>query len=339
MRAAVLALLVSSAAQANVWQQAIDNGAPDPKRDAYEHELQAGDELAEQATAQAASREAIRTLVAHADQAYRNAAAAEPNEPEPYYRIGRLIYSFYFECPTSGPNPSLLCISDPSYFDKKHAQEVLDAWDTFEKLAPLDPRLGVLREDQSVLATDFDLLFKRAILHTRLADKANLDAAAKDYEAILARTDVPDENVTSNLAETYMMLDRLDDAIEMYRRALRSALRTETVYGLAVALDRAERGDQARALILSQGEQAVQDFEKRVRLGETFYVPAGEEFYYFALVYEAYGMTETAIEYWQKFIASGAHPEFQARAKAHLEPLLADKHRKVIETPWHDVFR
>ncbi len=339
-RAAILALFVSSVASANVWQHAIDTGSPDPKRDIYASEMQSGDELSEQATAQAASREAIRTLVLHAAQSYRNAAAAEPNEPEPYYRLGRLLYSFYFECTTNGTlNPSPLCIVDPTYFDAPHAREVLDAWDHFEKLAPLDPRLGVMREDTSTFASDFDLLFKRAILHTRLAGPANLAAATHDYEAIVARADVIDENVLGNLAETYMMLDRLDDAIETYRQALRSALRSETVYGLAVALDRDERGGQARDLIMSQGEQAVQDFEKRVQAGETFFVPSGEEYYYFALIYEAFGRTEGAIEYWQKYIQSGAHPEFQPRAKAHLEPLLADKRRKILklEPPWHEL--
>ena len=339
-RAAILALVVSSTASANVWQHAIDTGTPDPKRDVYVSELQSGDELAEQATAQAASREVIRTLVLHAAQSYRNAAAAEPNEPEPYYRLGRLIYSFYFECDSNGTlNPSPLCIVDPTYFDAAHAREVLDAWDHFEKLAPLDPRLGVMREEAGTFVSDFDLLFKRAILHTRLADRASLEAATKDYEAIAARADVIDENVLGNLAETYMMIDRLDDAIETYRRALRSALTSETVYGLAVALDRDERGGQARDLILSQGDQAVQEFEKRVQTGRTFFVPAGEEYYYFALIYESFGRTEAAIEFWQKYIQSGAHPEFQPRAKAHLDPLLADKRRKILklEPPWHEL--
>jgi len=338
-RALLLALMASSVVHADVWQQAVDNGAHDGKRDIYNTEMQSGDELAEQATAQAASREAIRTLVQHAAQSYRNAAAAEPQEAEPYYRLGRLLYSFYFECSANTSyNPSPLCSPDPQFFDKKHAQEVLDAWAKFEELAPLDPRVGVLRDDG--IAADFDLLFRRAILHTRFADQPNLKLAAKDYEAILARSDNVDETVLGNLAETYMMLDRLDDAIEAYRHALRSALRSETVYGLAVALDRDERGAQARDLIQSQGEQALTEFERSITTGRTFFVPAGEEFYYLALAYEAYGLDEIAIEDWQKYIQSGAHPEFQPRAKAHLDTLEADKRRKILklETPWHDLF-
>ena len=344
-RLALIALVIAHTASADVWQHAIDAGSPDALQDVYETALRSGDELASQATAQAASREAIRALVQHAATSYRSAAAAKPKEPESYYRLGRLIYSFYFEC-TSSPiqmNPSPLCIADPSYFDRKHAEEVIAAWTTFEKLAPLDPRLGVMRDDgtATVPSIDFQLLFHRAVLHTRLAGKTDLEAATRDYEEILARADDPDETVLGNLAETYMMLGRLDEAIDTYRQALRTSLRSETVYGLAIALDRDERGGQARDLILSQGEQAVTDFEKKVRDGSTFFVPSGEEYYYFALIYESFAMDESAIEYWQKYIQSGAHPEFQPRAKAHLATLLADKNKKVlkIESPWHDLFR
>jgi tetratricopeptide (TPR) repeat protein len=339
-RLALIALVIAHTASADVWQHAIDAGS-DPQQDVYDTAMRSGDELASQATAQAASREAIRALVQHAATSYRLAATLKPKDAEPYYRLGRLLYSFYFEC-TSGAiqmNPSSLCIADPSYFDRKHAEEVIAAWTTFEKLAPLDPRLGVMREDG--LSVDFQLLFHRAVLHTRLAGKVDLEAATHDYEEILARADQPDETVLGNLAETYMMLGRLDDSIDTYREALRTGLRSETVYGLAIALDRDERGGQARDLILSQGEQAVTEFEKKVRNGDTFFVPAGEEYYYFALIYESFAMDENAIEYWQKYIQSGAHPEFRPRAKAHLETLLADKKKKVLklESPWHDLFR
>jgi tetratricopeptide (TPR) repeat protein len=184
------------------------------------------------------------------------------------------------------------------------------------------------------------LLFHRAVLHTRLVTKEHLEAATRDYEKIMARTDEPDETVLANLAETYMMLGRLDDSIETYRQALRTSRNTETVYGLAVALDRDERGGQARDLIIGQGEQQMADFHRKVNEGSTFFVPRGEEFYYFALAYEAFGETDKAIDFWQKYIQSGAHPEYQPRAHAHLDPMLADKKRKAlhIEPPWHEIF-
>ena len=83
------------------------------------------------------------------------------------------------------------------------------------------------------------------------------------------------------------------------------------------------------------------EFHRKVSVShQTFFVPYGEEFYYFALAYEAFGMTESAIEYWQKYLMSGAHPEYQPRAKAHLDPLLAERRRKTlhIEAPWREIF-
>ena len=50
-------------------------------------------------------------------------------------------------------------------------------------------------------------------------------------------------------------------------------------------------------------------------------------------------MNDSAIEYWKKYHrARAAHPEFQPRAKAHLDPLLHDRNRKSLhlETPWRD---
>ena len=335
---ALLLVLVASTAHANVWRNAIDAGAPDPAQDVYTSEMKSGDELTLQATMQSASKETVRQLVGHAALSYRNAAQAKPKEAEPYYRLGRLLYSFYFECdnnPFFRVNPSPLC--DPA-FDKKHAQEIIDAWDAFEARAPLDPRLSVTRDESHSL--DFNLLFHRAVLHTRLVTKEHLVAATHDYEKIMQRSDTPDETVLANLAETYMMLGRLDDSIEMYRQALRNSRNTETVYGLAVALDRDERGGQARDLILGQGDQAMAEFHRKVNEGSTFFVPRGEEFYYFALAYEAFGDTEKAIDFWQRYIQSGAHPEYQPRAHAHLDPLLADRKRKAlhIEPPWHEIF-
>ena len=336
----LLAIAIATAtAHADVWRHAIEQGSPDTQQDIYDSEMKSGDELTLQATSSAVSPENVRQLVFHAAQSYHNAASAKPDAAEPYYKVGRLLYSFYFES-CDGQNyqsqRSPLCRSDRSPIDAKHAKEIIDAWDAFEARAPLDPRVGVERSGPS--ASDFNLLFHRAVLHTRLAKKEDLVAATKDYERIIARTDLPDETVLSNLAETYMMLGHLDEAIDTYRQALRSNRNTETMYGLAVALDRDDRGDQARDLIVAQGEQALGEFRKRVESGLTFFVPEGEEFYYFGLAYEAFGMTDNAIDAWKKFISSGAHPEFQPRAKAHLDPLVHDRNRKSLhlETPWHD---
>lgn len=338
----VLALvLVTTAARADVWRQAIEQGSPDTQQDIYDSEMKSGDELTLQATSSAVSPENVRQLVFHAAQSYHDAATAKPDAAEPHYKIGRLIYSFYFE---SCGSPSALVPRGPlchqqGVFDPKHAKEIIEAWNAFEARAPLDPRVSVERAGPAT--SDFNLLFHRAVLHTQLATPDDLIAATKDYERIIARTDLPDETVLSNLAETYMMLGHLDEAIDTYRQALRSNRNTETMYGLAVALDRDDRGGQARDLIVAQGEQALGEFTKRVESGLTFFVPKGEEYYYFGLAYEAFGKTELAIASWQSYLTSQAikaHPEYQARAKAHLDPLLHDRNRKSLhlETPWRN---
>lgn len=316
---------VASDVHADVWSRAV-SAESDRSREVYDAEMQSGDELVLQATAsRIASRSMIQQLLQRAIASYRNAAKLRINEPEPYYRIARLEYSFYFECGQTALAPwisSPLCPGPGAPFDNKHAQEVIDAWNEFEARAPLDPRLSPVYEDAS--SADFSVLFHRAVLHTHFATQDHLVAAIADYEKILERSDAPNETTLANLAETYMMLGQLEHAVETYRRALRMSHSTETLYGLAVALDRSERGSQAKELIVSQGRQQMEEFHRRVSiLHLTFFVPRGEEYYYFALASEAFGDTANAIDYWQKYLISNAHPEFQPRARSHLEVLLA----------------
>ncbi|HSN30017.1 MAG TPA: hypothetical protein VLT45_27205 [Kofleriaceae bacterium] len=336
-RALLTLLLVAGSAHANVWQHAIEKGQPDPAQDVYDSEMKSADDLAMQANAKGNSPKNVRHLVDLAVMSYKNAANAKPKEAEPWYRIGRVLYSFYFECDdgtTSISNASPICFPhDVMLFDRKHALEVVDAWNKFEERAPLDPRL-------SVHVTESDILFKRALLNTKLADKPHLEAASHDYEKILARSDTgmdADDTVWSNLAETYMMLDRLEDAIDTYHEAIRRGGSSSTIYGLAVALDRDEHTAAAKDLIVSQGEGSLDDFHKSVMVGHTFFVPRGEEYYYFALAAEAFDRDDDALEYWQRYIQSGAHPEFQPRAKAHLAALAAKgKRRTLPKAPWGD---
>jgi hypothetical protein len=76
--------------------------------------------------------------------------------------------------------------------------------------------------------------------------------------------------------------------------------------------------------------------------GDTFFVPEGEKHYYFALSDEAFGFDEEAIDNWKRFIASGAHPQYQPRAKAHLEALMKKKRGNTkipFEAPWRGILR
>lgn len=325
-----VALLGSRAAVADVWSRALEAGSGTRLQAAYDNEMASGDDFVLQATSSyVASKAVVRQLVQRAIASYRNAAQLRPDDAEPYFRIGRLLYSFYFECGQTVVyqlSPSPLCPPPGAAFDNTRAQEVIAAWDAFEARAPLDPRMSPITENGS--SADFSVMFHRAVMHTHFATTDHLQAAIRDYQNILARSDAVDDTTLANLAETYMMVGRLDEAIDTYRQALRLSRSTETLYGLAVALDRDERGAQAKELIIAQGRQQMEEFHKRVSLLRlTFFVPYGEEFYYFALASEAFGETTKAIDYWQKYLSSNAHPEFQPRARAHLEALQGGKKR------------
>lgn len=328
--AAVLALASLSARaaaegkRADVWQRAIDPARADAAADTYQRELREGDDHVLQAASRSSSVAAIRVQVQRAIEAYRRAAAAQPSAGEPYYRIGMVLWSFYLQNCDADPrfghtrSPLADC-SAPDAIDKNIAEQTIKVWDTFEAKSPLDPRLS---------GSLGSLLFSRAIIRTKLATRAHLTDAARDYEAIIQRTDGKGEALSlvwGNLAETYMMIDRIDDAIHAYKEALRHGGRTGTWYGLGVALDRDGRGALARDVIAAQGASGYRLFRADVELGSTFFVPHGEVFYYYALAEESLGLLDEALDHWQKFISSGAHPQYQARAKEHIDALLAKR--------------
>lgn len=324
-RATLLLALLAGAvtsARADVWQRAI--ATTDASGDRYAKSLQDGDHYVTQANAHELSRARTASLVDQAIRAYRDAAAARPDEAEPYFRIATVLDSFYINCePRFGGWQPLTCPSRARP-NLARAKETVEALDAFEARAPLDPRIN-------------EVLFERAILRTKLVDAARsrdevrrqLEGALADYTALIERADPvngpSDPIVWGNLAETYMMLGRTDEAIGAYEAAIRKGGDTSVHYGLAVALDRDERTAEALEVIRRQGPHAFEEFKLRYSLQEVFYVPAGEEYYYLALISEAFGYTTDAITQWRLFLQSGAHPEFQHRAKAHLDALLAEQ--------------
>lgn len=329
-------VLAASSAQANVWDDATAPAAA--TQDKYESELRSGDEHALQGNTRGVSLKEVKNQVSLAATAYRAAAAIKPSEAEPYFRLARLLYSFYVECQDTSNRVYWSVLCNQTNLNRARAEEVIEAWDLAEARAPLDPRFSVGAFGES------EILFRRAILHTKLGSKSHLEAAARDYEKILARQDNSDggsEPVAGNLAETYMMLGRLEDAVEMYKSALRGGSDSATWYGYAVALDRDERTQAALDVIRSLGREQRDQFHNRVIRGDTFFVPEGEKFYYFALVDEALGLDEEAIQYWRQFLNSGAHPQFQPRAKSHLDALLKKKRKSPlpIEPPWPGILR
>ena len=130
-----------------------------------------------------------------------------------------------------------------------------------------------------------------------------------------------------------MMLGDLDRAIETYTEAVRRGTEASTTYGLAVALDRNDEGDRARAIIEALGPDAYREFRKGIALHETFFVPDGEVYYYLALADEVFSADDDAIDEWNRFVRSGAHPAFQPRARAHLDALLAKRRKHLVSLP------
>ncbi|HEX4423239.1 MAG TPA: hypothetical protein VH165_35255 [Kofleriaceae bacterium] len=319
----------TDASDASVWDRALASPADEAAKKAYDAALADGDTATMTSTLQSASPQAKIEAVRRAEAAYRAAAEARPRESEPYFRIGNLVYQTYFEC-----EQALTILCDPVYATPKRAEIVIDAWDEFERRVPLDPRVG-------------EILLRRAILNTKLVnglptDHARLESAARDYRAAIDRSDGllgtrGDEQLLGNLAETLMMLNQLDDAIATYLQAVTvGAARVSTVYGLAVALDRNGEGEQALRRIQGQGEIGLESFTTEFMRQAVFFVPAGESHYYFALANEAFGNDGAALGYWNLYLASGAHPEFQPRAREHVEQLRKRHVRPAPPPPFRD---
>ncbi len=317
-RALLVVALLATAAHADVWKQATEGNQV---QDAYDAALAEGDAYATRANARSLNATQVAKLVDQAIDQYTQAAKARPNEGEPYYRIANVLESYFTDCSSftiRGVNMPPTCLGN-GRVDLARAEQTVAAWDEFEKRASLDPRLA-------------DSLFSRAILRTKLVQQTKdskklLEGALADYRALLDRADgltmAPPEQVWGNLAETYMMLGKMEDAIESYHIALRLGADASTAYGLAVALDRDGSPAEALEVIRSQSEESFRIYRLRYSRGEIFYVPQGEEFYYLALVYEAWDRLPESIEFWKQFIRSGAHPQFQGRAKQHLDALQA----------------
>ncbi len=319
-------------ANASVWDAASASDADRAADAVFELALRAGDEHVLIAnTAGSAISERKRQLK-NALDAWTRAATAKPASPEPYFRIAEALTSFYLEtCGNASvgipQSPLRDCDAGMDVIDRRVAMQVLAAYAEAEQIAPLDPRFG---------AGEGGVLFERALVNTRLATQAGYAAAATDYEQYIRRAETKSTdglaNAWSNLAETYMMLGRLDDSIDAYRESASIGFPdVATWYGMAVALDRAGRTSEALDVVRAQGKDGLQHFESRVARGFTFFVPRGEVFYYFALAEEAYGELEYAKAHWEMFIQSGAHPQYHPSAKAHIQALTGKRNASRVD--------
>jgi tetratricopeptide (TPR) repeat protein len=284
------------------WAEQVETAADAEHR----RQMARGDELAVQALDARGMRFAQRqrwvpsgTLALRAVAAYERAAAARPDAAEPHYRAAEVLHAHFLESAST---------SEPVLRDREIAERALAHWEAFAQRAPLDPR---------VTAT----LFDRALVRTRLANEPDFQQAIACYETLIERSDLrampADQVATSlaNLAETYMMVGRLGEAIETYRRALEYRADFTYGYGLAVALDRDGQTALAREVMASY---AATDRLRDLHRGSVFFVPDGEIEYYLALGHEALEDFDQAASHYRRFIASGAHPRYQPRAAENL---------------------
>jgi tetratricopeptide (TPR) repeat protein len=311
--ALVVAISGAALAEPSLWEAATQDPETAARTSRYVEAMRSGHELGMMAMAMSEEGKAELipasqriAAVNRAVQAFRDAAAIDDTAAEPHYYIAMLLLLSRINCPACP-------------FDAKIANAAIGAIDRFESRSPLDPRLN-------------GFLSSRAILHTHLSGtvtgvraRAHLESALADYQTLLDRFPDSDELVDGNMAETLMMLGKVDEAIDAYRVAVRSHPNTSNTLGLAVALDRDERGTEARTIIRDLGQGAIGDWEIQVAAGSTFYVPDGEVFYYRALIEDAFGAADDAIADYERFVQSGAHPQFAPRAAANRDALRAKR--------------
>lgn len=319
MRRAVAMLLFALCVTAPEAAADTDFVAPDPsdfdfswndpdesRLDAYEKAMATGDSYALRAArwldptgmGMIAERQ---SLAARAVEAYEKAAKADPSKAEPHYRAAEVINAHF--------------LSRDQDFAQAHARLAIHHWTEFQRLAPRDPRV-------------MTILFRRSLIYTKLATEEDFAHAVADLELLLKLNDlsaVPARDASvwlGNLAEMYMMQDRLDEAITTYERALDLSKSVSHALGLAVALDRHGQKAMAREVAhLYMSEGSFNQFYYQLRRGEIFFVPDGEEHYYLAMAHEALGLLSQARAHYLDFIMSGAHPEFDERARENVAAL------------------
>jgi tetratricopeptide (TPR) repeat protein len=244
------------------------------------------------------------SLAERALKAYEDAAKADPTKGEPHYRAAVVINAHW--------------LANESHYSPMlapHARRAVHHWQEFERLAPLDPRVRAM-------------LNTRTLVRTKLASDKDFEHALADYERLmrLSPSDslIADEAARrlSNMAEIYMMLGRLDEAITRYKESLDYAHEPSHALGLAVALDRDGQRVKAREVARTYfSESAWARFKYHLEEDLVFFVPPGEVYYYDGLIHEVFDMPSEAIDRYRSFIRSGAHPQFQARARENIEDL------------------
>lgn len=239
--------------------------------------------------------------------------ARAPSDPELHYLAGEAWIAVAEE-------------RVPAHLD---AQAAARAHEELDAVGRLDPE-GARAEDTAV---ERGLLYMR---QGRFADALDeyrralvLHAVAGPYPVGLGLVEHHGGTgalIHENMAEALMGLGRLDESIAHYHRALEMSpgdrrLSSLPLWGLAVALDRDEQLDKARAAIkqaLARDPQMA-DLDDR----DVFFVPEGEKLYYQALGYIERDMPEAAESVLQLYLKTNPRPRFLGRARARLADVVS----------------
>ncbi len=149
----------------------------------------------------------------------------------------------------------------------------------------------------------------------------DVEGAIEEHRRLEAMGGLPSPNqylVHYDLGDELMAAGRLTEAIEEYRRAMILAPPTKPIVrlALAVALDRDEQVDQARAEIV-----AVLAFDPELRslsTDEYIFVPREDVYYYRALAMYERGATAEARLNLRTFVSELPSSPYLARARARL---------------------
>lgn len=322
---ATLAIAAPVTAQPTLWERITDDrrtsvekrraGQPPPGLSAVDHQLWLGRYYTIKLAQRRGSRYPRRNRIlwwTTARNAYEKALAFEPEHAEAHLRLAELIVSAYAERREYGER---LFFSDTQI--EHWRAKALHHWEQFEKLRPRDPRIT-------------DLRMTRSLEYTREGSKLGLEKALADYRAIMDELDLEsmsaDEagRLTSNRAEVHMMLGQMPEAITWYERSLLMMPDADWAFGLAVAYDRDGQGMRAREKIGQYATKGtLEAFAHQLDTGQVFFVPQAEVYYYYGLIHETMGNYDLAIDAFQRFVASGAHPAFHARARDNIKNLTA----------------
>lgn len=166
--------------------------------------------------------------------------------------------------------------------------------------------------------------FALGVSLTRLG---RFEDAARAYRRFLDDAVWPQRRAIAltNLAETIMAADRLDEARAVFEAAVAAdPTYTLAYFGLAVVLDRI--GEQGQALAEMLHGLSIGMGIEELLSDAVFYVPDWEIHYYRALAHEALGEPQLALTQWHAFLdGGGAGGPYAERAGAHVARLQAER--------------